>query len=43
MKKFIGDFSEEHPMYDIASGMPFDVSASMAEEMFTEKSDVSFK
>ncbi|MDP4155277.1 MAG: glycoside hydrolase family 2 TIM barrel-domain containing protein [Bacillota bacterium] len=35
-KYFVG-FSEDHPMFAMAEGMPIDVLASMAEEMFTEK------
>lgn len=37
MSKYLGDFSEEHPMYGMAQGMTIDMLASMAEEMFTEK------
>jgi beta-galactosidase len=35
-KYFVG-FSEDHPMFAMAEGMPIDVLASMAEEMFTDK------
>jgi beta-galactosidase len=35
-KYFVG-FSEDHTMFGMAQGMPIDVLASMAEEMFTDK------
>lgn len=37
IKKYLGNFSEEHPMFGMAQGMPIDVLASMAEDLFTDK------
>lgn len=35
--KYLGGFSEEHPMFEMAQGMTIEMLASMAEDMFTEK------
>ena len=37
IEKYLVGFSEDHPMFGMAQGMPIDVLASMAEEMFTDK------
>lgn len=37
INKYLGGFSEEHPMFGMAQGMTLDQIASMAEEMFTDK------
>lgn len=37
LTKYLGDFSEEHPMFAMAEGMSIDTIATMAEEIFTEK------
>jgi beta-galactosidase len=37
IEKYLIGFSEDHPMFGMAQGMPIDVLASMAEEMFTDQ------
>ena len=37
LQKYLNGFSEEHPMFGMAEGMPIDMLASLSEDIFTKE------